>query len=127
MTAEDILTTAEAAYARCRTYADTGCVRTVFLEPDGRTDFVSTTPFETAFVRPDRFRFEFSTHHPKTTEFSRYIIAASGPEVQAWWDIRPGVERPESLAMALAGATGVSGSAAHTVPSLLMPDRVTGR
>ena len=34
---------------------------------------------------------------------------------------------PESLGMALAGATGVSGGSAHTVPALLMTERVGGR
>jgi outer membrane lipoprotein-sorting protein len=126
MTGEDILAAAKAAYARCPTYADTGCVRTVFRKPDGRINFVSTTPFETAFVRPNRFRFEFSTHHPKMTEFSRYLIVENGPEVLTWWDLRPGVERPGSLATAVAGATGVSGASAHTVPALLMPHRVPG-
>jgi hypothetical protein len=127
MTAEGILAAVEAVYARCHTYADTGCVREVFLHLDGRTNFVSTTPFETAFVRPDRFRFEFSTHHPNRTEFRRYVIAADGAGVRTWWDICPGVKRPESLALDVAGATGVSGSSAHTVPALLMPDRVPGR
>ncbi len=36
----------------------------------------------------------------------------------------PGVESPGSLGRALAGATGVSGGSAHTVPALLMPDLV---
>src|SRR5258708_2518928 len=126
MTAEEIVAATEAVYASCRTYADTGCVRTVFLRRDGRTDFVSSTPFETAFIRPDRFRFEFSTHHPHQTEFSRYIIVAQGSVVQTWWDIRPGIEQVESLSRALAGATGVSSSSAHTIPALLMPDQVSG-
>jgi outer membrane lipoprotein-sorting protein len=127
MTAEDILAAAEEAYHRCRTYADTGCVQTEFRKPDGQTDFFSTTSFETAFVRPDRFRFEFSTHHPKRSELRRYLIVAKGSEVLTWWDIRPAVERPESLALALGGAAGVSGASSHTVPALLMPDRVSGR
>jgi hypothetical protein len=127
MTGEEILAAAEAVYARCRTYADHGCVRTLYLRPDGGADFVSTTPFETAFVRPDRFRFAFATHHPNRTEYSRYVIAAHGQLVQTWWDIRPGVKQPESLAMALAAATGVSSSSAHTIPALLLPDLVLGR
>lgn len=127
MTAEDVIAALKTAYASCHTYADTGCVRTVFLNPDGSTKFVSTKPFETAFVRPDRFRFEFSSHHPGLTEYSRYIIAVNGPDVRKWWDISPGVERPESLALALAGATGVSGGSAHTVPALLLPETERAR
>jgi hypothetical protein len=127
MTAEDILAAAEATYARCRTYADTGRVQTVFRDHNGQTNFVTTTPFETAFVRPDRFRFEFSIHSPNSAQFRRHIIVMNGPEVLTGWDIRRGVERPESLRMAIAGATGVSGGAAHTVPAMLMAERVRGR
>jgi hypothetical protein len=127
MTGEEILTTAEAVYACCRTYADSGSVRTLFLRLNGKINYVSTTPFETAFVRPDRFRFAFSTHHPHHVEYSRYVIAAHGPFVQSWWDIQPGVERPESLRMALAATTGISGGSAHTISALLMPDVAPGR
>lgn len=118
MTAKQILTAVEQAYARHQTYRDTGSVRTEFLYPGG-DNFISTVQFKTAFVRPDRFRFEFSSHHPKSTDLHHYIIAARGADVQTWWDIRPGVEQAESLTMAIAGATGVSKGAALTVPALL--------
>jgi hypothetical protein len=37
------------------------------------------------------------------------------------------VDDAKSLDLSLAGATGISGGAAHTVPVMLMPDRVTGQ
>jgi hypothetical protein len=126
LTADEILARMGEAYANCRTYCDSGCVETRFLTAAGETDWVCRKPFATAFVRPDRFRFEFKSHHPRRTEWHRYIVCARGEEVSTWWDIRPGVRRPESLSLALAGATGVSGGSAHIVPSLLMPDRVGG-
>jgi hypothetical protein len=114
-------------YARCRTYRDTGCVRTEFRDRRGRPGFASIRPFATAFARPDRFRFEFSDHFPNQTAMHRYIVHLAGRAVRTWWDLRPGVERSSSLGLALAGATGVSGGAAHTVPALLLPRRVGGR
>jgi len=126
MTAEMILAEMAKVYAGSRSYLDTGCVCTEFLTRSGGEDFVSTRPFRTVFIRPARFRFEFSSSHPGRTERYRYIIHAEKGAVQTWWDLRPGVELPRTLGLALAGATGVSGGSAHTIASLLMPDEVGG-
>ena len=58
---------------------------------------------------------------------SYQIASSEGKDVQTWWDVAPGIEKPQSLGFALAGATGVSGGSAHTVPALLIPDEVGGR
>src|SRR6185503_1188748 len=50
-----------------------------------------------------------------------------GHEVLTWWSIRPGVEKQYSLGAAIAGATGVSGGAAHTIPVLLLGKAIGGR
>src|SRR5262245_54578520 len=121
MTPEQILAAMAQAYERCATYRDSGHVATLFLNPDGTLSHTSLQPFRTAFVRPDRYRFEYND------EGSRCIIWADGQDVLRWWDVDPGVKRPESLGLALAGATGVSGGSAHTVPALLMPEEVGGR
>jgi hypothetical protein len=96
----------------------------LYLGPGHR--YLQEKPFKTAFVRPDRFRFEYTETAPDGLR-KRYIVWRSGSRVQSWWDIAPGIEEPESLGLALAGATGVSGSSAHTIPALLLPREVTGR
>jgi hypothetical protein len=102
---------------------DTGCVLTNYQRSKHpAVDWKNKKPFKTAFVRPDRFRFEFSDSFPNSTKYHRYIIAATGSDVSTWWDIRPGVERAESLSMAIAGATGVSSGSAYEIPTLLMRD-----
>jgi len=108
------------AYADCKTYRDSGVVKTLFIQNTGNRTVEK--PFQTAFVRPDQFRFEY-----KDEAARRYIVWSKGQEVQTWWDIKPGIAKPESLDFALAGATGVSGSSAHTVPRMLLPDKVSGR
>jgi pimeloyl-ACP methyl ester carboxylesterase len=111
-------------YRTCGTYRDTGVVRTVYVEKLGeRTD---EKPFRTAFVRPDRFRFEFTYKHFLGNP-DRYIVWRQGSDVRSWWGVRPGVEKLESLSEGLSGATGVSGGSAHTVPRLLLPGEVDGR
>src|SRR5690606_3823763 len=47
-----------------------------------------------------------------------------GKEVQTWWDIKPGIQKPESLGRALVGATGVSYGSAAWIPALLLPGEV---
>jgi hypothetical protein len=122
--AQGILARAAAAYSSCKSYRDSGVVKVVFLENGGRR--IQEKPFKTAFVRPDRFRFEYAE-----TDFvgatRRYIVWRLGNQVQTWWDIQPGVKEQQSLSSALAGATGVSGGSAHALPALLLPLEVGGR
>ncbi|UCG32133.1 MAG: DUF2092 domain-containing protein, partial [Phycisphaerales bacterium] len=100
-----------------------GTVRTVYIHADGRR--VKELHFTTAFVRPDRFRFEYQDENPMGKP-TRYIVWASGDEVQTWWTVENEIKNQPSLSLALAGATGVSAGSAHTVPRLLLPDDVDG-
>ena len=124
LTAAEVVERMANAYADCVTYHDLGSVRTIFVQADGER--IVKKPFRTAFVRPDRFRFEYSEPTRSNSE-SRYIVWSNGEDVQTWWDITPGILEPQSLEIALARATGVSGGSAHTVPALLMPDQIGGR
>ncbi len=126
LTAKDILAKVDETYATCRSYVDTGMVKTVFT--GNSVGFVDEKPFKTAFVRPDRFRYEFTSNPsyiPLARE-TRFIIWAHGDDVKTWWDVQPGVNSNETLSMAIAKATGVSGGSAHGVPVLLMPKLIGG-
>lgn len=123
LTAEDVLARMARVYAECRTYRDTGLVSTLFIDP--KKPWTDERPFTTAFVRPDAFRYEFLWGKPGRPQ--RYIVWRRGDDVRSWWDLKPGIERQESLSLGLAGATGVSGGSAHTIPALLLPDEVGGR
>jgi hypothetical protein len=118
-TARDVLDLVAKTYAGCKSYRDSGVVRTVFVRGKGRRTVEK--PFRTAFVRPDRFRFQYEL------DGDVYIVWRGGDEVLSWWYVEPGVEKVSSLGLALAGATGVSGGSAHTVPALLLPSDVSGR
>lgn len=124
LSAQEILERTAKAYAECASYRDTGVVRIVYLEGGGeRTE---ERPFATAFVRPDRFRFEYDETSVLGAR-RRYIVWRLGNRVQTWWDVKPGVQAQGSLSLALAGATGVSGGSAHAIPALLLPGEVKGR
>lgn len=119
----EILAQMERVYATCGSYRDSGVVRIVYVEETGER--VEERPFKTAFVRPDSFRFEFTQSFMGRT--TRYIVWQRASEIRTWWDVNASAETPPSLDMGLAGATGVSGGSAHTVPVLLLPGVVTGR
>ncbi len=113
-----ILLTMKRAYSGCRSYRDTGKVKTRSVMDD--STFGSDVPFATAFVRPGPFRFEF-TDNGLGERSSRCILWWNGTEVQSWWDARPGVRRSESLQQALDGASGISDGASLRVPGMLLP------
>jgi outer membrane lipoprotein-sorting protein len=120
-TAQQIVEQMISAYVSCKTYQDTGEVRTVFLDARGKR--TALLPFSTAFVRPASFRFEFRSRRGEE-EWDQYIIWRQNDEVKSWWSIRPGVITDRSFSMSVSGATGVSSKASLTVPSMLMPDEL---
>jgi len=110
------------AYTDCKSYRDLGVVKTVFVRETGnRTD---EKPFTTAFVRPDRFRFEYKAKIGN--QQIRHIIWSNGTKIQTWWDAKPGIKKPKSLQLAVAEATGVSGGSAARIPAMLMPGKTKG-
>ncbi len=114
-TAEAIIANMRQAYATCATYQDTGVVTTT-----DQTLTSSTISFTTAYVRQNRFRFEFQgTGVPEP-----YIVWRDGTEVLSWADINPGTKTEDSIGMALATATGISDSSSATIPSLLFSDEM---
>jgi outer membrane lipoprotein-sorting protein len=106
------------AYASCASYRDSGVATTKIT--DGP---IMQRPFKTAFVRPDRLRFEFSQWMPLSKMV--WVVWCEGAVVRTWSSVT-GWKRPASLGLGLAEATGVSGGTAQTVPKLLLPGEVSG-
>ncbi|WP_099259993.1 hypothetical protein [Rhodopirellula bahusiensis] len=121
-TASQILDRMATTYSECQTYTDSGTLTTTYLSDEGETREVK--PFATAMIRPHQFRFEFSVEGDSQ---SRYIVWRDQGQVRTWWDVGRQSKQPGSLGLGLAGATGVSGGSAHTIPALLMPREVGGR
>ena len=115
LSAREILDKTVSVYASCSSYADTGEVKDVFL----KTQRQVLRPFSTAFVRPSQFRFEFEDNNGLRSD---YVVWQSGPSVRNWWSVKPEIRSFETLALALASATGVSGGSAVQVPSMLFGD-----
>jgi hypothetical protein len=116
MTAEQIIQRMAAQYASAKTYQDVGIIQDI--KSGGQIEAVNS--FKTYFVRPNKFRFEWESYSFRgDREWN--IVWGSGANVfkDYWWGE---VEKEENLSMAIAGATGVSRGAAHTIPTLLMKE-----
>lgn len=117
-----ILMRMKKVYASCRSYRDSGEVRTKGFIEGG--SFGSKVPFATAFVRGGPFRYQF-TDEGMGDRSSAYIVwTDGGTEVRSWWDASPGVRGPVSLQEALDAASGVSGGSSLRVPGMLLPRTV---
>lgn len=121
MTAQDILIAMQAKYAAVQTYQDRGVVLTELPnEPEAHE-----MPFVTFFQRPERLRFEWTSPHPYSGLRhlrTHCVIWCNDTGAFIYSDRDGSITAQESLMMAIAAATGVSGGAAHSVSSLLMPD-----
>ena len=123
LTAPQVLERLAKAYSTAQTYRDTGVVKTVFVEAEGRRTVERS--FTTVFIRPDRIRFDYVDKLVSGKE-RHYIVWAQAGNIQTWWDVTPGIRKPKTIGKALAGAGNVSGGAAQTVPALLLPNEVSG-
>lgn len=118
MKPESVLHELHERYTGLQAYQDEG----VLLSQLPGSDFVNETKFATFFSRPDRFRFDWTSHHPYpplkhiTTE---HCIWQSAAGVFTWWQDH-GTTPETDLHHAISGAKGVSGGSSYTVPAMLL-------
>jgi hypothetical protein len=113
-------------YRTTKSYRDHGTV--IGYKDDGVTEDYRFE-FKTAFVRPARFRFEWSEPWPRAG-WPRRVVWSNGGETWTWWERRRAKDeerRDADLDMAIAGATGISRASAHTIPAILMFGEISGR
>jgi hypothetical protein len=120
LTPQQILRAMAETYANCHTYRDSG--RAAMKLEASAPGPVIFTPFQTAFERPDRFRFGAEMSAPLVK--LGWIVWRRGPAVRSW-SRHDGFEKPESLSSALGALAGVSWSTSITVPKLLVADGVS--
>ena len=108
-------------YAQCKSYRDSGVISSVFFKNADSPEFTVEHSFTTAYVRPDRLRFEI-----KDEDANRLLIVANRQNIQTWWDVEPGIQKPESLELAMAQALGFTGADVSRIPAMLMPQELDG-
>jgi len=121
----EIINNVHKTYREAQTYIDKGEVKTTVIMK-GSQHF-DTKPFNTVFVRPDQFRYEFQYKpNPDESYWDKYIVWQHGNEILKQKSTKNKIETLQLLSMAIASATGISGGSAHYIPSLLLPYEVGG-
>ena len=125
LSVNEIINNVHKAYSKAQTYSDTGEVKTTYVTQG--TQGTYNTTFSTAFVRPDRFKFELKYKmKPEDSDWMRYIVWQNGDKIMSWNSRANESKSLKSFAMAIAGPTGISGRSAFYIPSLLRPHEVRG-
>ena len=122
LTEREIIERMESVYANSHTYIDSGAVKIIF---SGSGNQAVEKSFNTAFIQPDRFWYEFREKEPYGRE-QIFIIQLDGKNVQTYWNVQHD-QKHDSLDRGVTAATGVSQGSAITVPAVLPPDQMTWR
>ncbi len=119
--ADAILERVRRVYGTCFSCQDTGEVEFVMSTGPRPCKRVTLRKlFRTAFVRPDRFRFEFREMIAgPESEWLRCVILSDGSSFRSWMATDRALEIKDPLDRALAGATEISGGSACAIPSQL--------
>jgi hypothetical protein len=107
-----VLEQLRSTYREARSYRDRGRQHTQFIT-SGPGGHESSLDYTTAFVRPDKFRFEY------VDEYGRYIVYQSANDIRSHWSLTGEHEQFNSLSRAVAGPTGVSGGTVRLAAELL--------
>lgn len=113
VSAKQVLDRMVSVYESCSSYMDKGQV----IEFRSNAAPIVKKAFTTAFIRPSRFRFEFTEDSNHRTH--NYVVWRDGVSIRSSWSIQPEVRYYETLGEAVARATGVSSMSAVVVPSML--------
>ena len=117
-TGTEIINKMTERYRAVKSYQDSGVVQS--YRKSGEKGLVNS--FKTYFVRPGyQFRFEWEEPETRYSQKSWNIVWSDRGVVSTYsnWG---GLEEEKSLSMAVAGATGVSRGAAHSIPELLIEE-----
>ena len=110
-------------YAALTSYQDAGVV----LSQLPGSEAINETVFTTYFTRPNRFRFDWTSHHPypplkHIQRHHRLWQNATGVFSHYNWATEP--KQESDIGLAISGAKGVSGGSSYTIPRMLT--RTTG-
>lgn len=127
---DEIMKALGRTYAQLESYQDKGYVETTFC-PGTDEERITKLTFETFFLRPNLFRFNWTDRFSEDSEERHHIIWCDGKS--AHWKYPEQEKRlismpfslpnaTRDLGLAIAGATGISSGTAHTISALLIPD-----
>jgi hypothetical protein len=115
LTPEGILAAVSGTYRGIVEYEDVGVVS------DGATPSVR---FETRFRRGSLLRFAYTAFRPDGQKYHEGSVTSEHDHFS--FSCSLGGPQPTSLRLGIAALTGISWGAAHSIPSLLLPEEVGG-
>src|SRR5882724_2210339 len=120
--ASTLVPSIESRYGACSSYRDTGAV--TWNSSDGRRHSIE---FETFFLRPGSFRFDFIRHHPSAppgTAGTHFSIQSNGKRsrFRSTGPLKTREKDAGSLGLAVAAGTGISRGASLWAHQLFFPD-----
>jgi hypothetical protein len=112
-------------YSECKSYSDSGVSTLTATENDGRKR-KTRTQFRTSYVKGKEFRFAYRQNVNNYGYGGSNVLLYDGEVAKVKMEGGDDFERQKSLIEGIASLTGVSFGTAHTIPALLMPDRISG-
>jgi peroxiredoxin/outer membrane lipoprotein-sorting protein len=120
--ASDVLARVATTYRGLRAYADHGTITDRISTANGTREYTST--FRTAFVRPNKLRFEYDNLGSTDRD---YVIWTADGRARTYWYLKPSLVREDGgIADALEEAAGLSSMTSYVIPQLLQPDLLDG-
>jgi len=115
--ADTVLVQVGQTYRGLKSYSDRGFIQSRD-DPDSVESDITKLSFSTHFRRPNFFRFEWRCSDLEGVN----VIWCDGKSAFNKYRYDKNATPAKNLILAIAGATGVSGGTAHTVPALLMEE-----
>lgn len=115
--AEAILAKVAKIYSECKSYRDSGVLEMIHYD---RFKSTKRSTFETVFVRPDNYRFQFKYRHGEADdEFFTFIAWRKDKDAKTWWELQGEKDiDPKNVFTQGAGA-GPGGHLAYFVPRMI--------
>ena len=117
LTGEEALKRCKAAYAALKTYSGDTEVSKHMLNSKGQAVDRERSSAHVIFQQPDRLRVDGTLLGSRPTGY--FHILSNGNKTWKRWTKEPEWTRSESVEMAIASLTGVSGGAATKIPAIL--------
>lgn len=119
--AEEIMADMAKVYSTCKSYQDRGVIEVTAVDRNAARD--RRLPFETAFVRPDGFRFEYR-EETRDAVWTRHIICREGDRIRVWCHEQSGIHDRDSMHLAIQELGFHCKTPMDAIPGLLMPKEI---
>jgi outer membrane lipoprotein-sorting protein len=121
--AEAILANVARVYSEAKSYRDSGVLEMVYYD---RFKSTKRSAFETVFVRPDQYRFQFRYRNGEADdEFFTFIAWRKGKDAKTWWELQGFKDVDPNRISTQGRGAGTGGHLGYFVPPMLFGEPTT--